>query len=160
MLMQSHWTSGGQITSYSHRLKRIGSFPNFWEGEQHFTNLERDAPRWVLVLWGQSKYHISFNVFIRRQRCTFIGHLGPWSCSTAIASSASDHFPFFWVGELHLSNLERVTPRWVFVLWGWSKYHNSSNVFIWHCCCNLIGRLGYGSHPTAVASSASDCQWE
>ncbi len=80
--------------------------PLFWEGELHLSNLERVAMRWVLVHWGQSKYHDSSNVFICQCWCTLIGHLGAKSCPTAIASSASDHFPLLWEGELHLSNLE------------------------------------------------------
>ncbi len=97
-------------------------FPLFWEGELHLSNLERVAPRWVLVHWGQSKYHDSFNLFICQCWCTLIGCLGTKSRPTAIASSASDHFPLFWEGELHLSNLERVTLRWVkFVLYTMSQ---------------------------------------
>ncbi len=69
------------------------------------------STRWVLVLWGRSKYHDSSNVFIWQCWCTLIGRLRAGSCPTAIASSASDHFPFFWDGELHLSNLERVALR-------------------------------------------------
>ncbi len=59
-----YWMSGCRVTFYSHRFKRIGSFPVIWEGELHLSNLERVSPRWVLVLWWRSKYHNSSNVII------------------------------------------------------------------------------------------------
>ncbi len=153
--MHSHWTSGDRIMSYSCHLKRW-SFPIYLGGGAAFVKPGKRRSKLVLVLWGRSKYHNSFNIFIWQRWCSLIGCLGTRSRPTAVAFSASDHFPFIWEGELHLSNLERVAPRWFLVLWGWSKYHNSSNVFMWQGWCTLIGRLGAWLCPTVVNSSASD----
>jgi len=56
-----------------------------------------------------------------------------------------------------ISQTWKVTPlRWVLFLWGQQKAHDSSHVLIWQRWSTLIGRLGSGSSPTAVGSSASD----
>ncbi len=167
--------------SYRRHLKHIWSFPNFGEGGAAFVKLERVALRWVLVVWGQSKYQNSSNVFIWR--------LGYGSCPTDVTSSTSDHFPILGKGSCicqigkgcpevssgHLSHLmysfdnnnalpldvsgvwimsyrrrlkhiwsfpsfgeggaafiklEKAALRLVLVVWGQSKYQNSSNVFM------------------------------
>jgi hypothetical protein len=110
--------------SYRRRLKHIWSFPNFKEGSAAFVKLERVALRWVLVVWGWSKYQKSSNVFIWQRLCTSIGRLGYRSRPTDVASSTSDHFPILEKGELHLSN-------WKGSPWGefWSS-EDSQNIKI------------------------------
>jgi hypothetical protein len=102
--MHFHWAFGVRIMSYRRRLKHIWSFPNFGEGGAAFVKLERVALRWVLVIWGRSKYQNSSNVFMWQRLFIFIGRLGSGSCPTDVASSTSDHFPILGKGELHLSN--------------------------------------------------------
>jgi hypothetical protein len=118
---------------WSHAKRQIASYPIWYlkqGGEAAFVKPGKGRPKVSSGPLRTVKNHNSSNVYIWRRWSTLIGCLGSRSCPTAVASSALDRFPFFWEGELHLSNLERVAPRWVLVLWGWSKYHNSSNVFI------------------------------
>ncbi len=155
MLMYSHWSSGGRITSYSHRIKRIISFPTFLGGGAAFVKPGKRHPevssgllRMVKISWFIQCIHLP----------TGPNHiLQPLHQMHLIIS----HFS----GRGSCVKLERVAPRWVLVHWcryrfSWKAISTCMSLTLARLCgeWQLVSKI-YCNFEREIRSSDSDLSY-